>query len=193
MWEELALLGSTGSIGVQSLQVAESLGMRINALCANKNIEMLEMQARKFLPRLAVVYQEDAAAALRLALADTPVRVLSGPGGLEEAALSAPCVLQAMSGTAGILPTLRALERGARVCLANKETLVCTGQLVMTAARTHGGALLPVDSEHSAIFQCLSASPGAMRRILLTASGGPFRGKKRVQLPVGFFGSAAAL
>ena len=182
MIQEMALLGSTGSIGRQSLEVAESLGIRITALCANNNIRELETQARKFLPRLVVVFQEKAAKELQLALADTSVRVLGGAEGLIEAALSAKCVLQSMSGTCGILPTLEALKAGARVCLANKETLVCAGDIVMKTAADNHAELLPVDSEHSAIFQCLNGAGREMKRILLTASGGPFRGKKRSAL-----------
>ena len=172
----LSLLGATGSIGRQTLDVAEHLGLGVCALAAGKRVRELEEAARRFRPRLAVLYDEDAAAELKIRLADTETKVLSGMGGLLEAASmeEADTVLAAMSGAVGLFPALRALEAGKKLALANKETLVCAGNLVTALAKEKGLPLLPVDSEHSAIFQCLQGG-GEVRRILLTASGGPFR------------------
>ena len=172
----LSLLGATGSIGRQTLDVAEHLGLSVCALAAGKRVRELEEAARRFRPRLAVIYDEAAAAELRIRLADTETKVLSGMGGLLEAASmeEAATVLAAMSGAVGLFPALRALEAGKKLALANKETLVCAGNLVTALAKEKGLPLLPVDSEHSAIFQCLQGG-GEVRRILLTASGGPFR------------------
>ena len=172
----LSLLGATGSIGRQTLDVAEHLGLGVCALAAGKRVRELEEAARRFRPRLAVLYDEAAAAELRIRLADTETKVLSGMGGLLEAASmeEADTVLAAMSGAVGLFPALRTLEAGKKLALANKETLVCAGNLVTALAKEKGLPLLPVDSEHSAIFQCLQGG-GDVRRILLTASGGPFR------------------
>ncbi len=172
----LSLLGATGSIGRQTLDVAEHLGLGVCALAAGKRVRELEEAARRFRPRLAVLYDEAAAAELRIRLADTETKVLSGMGGLLEAASmeEADTVLAAMSGAVGLFPALRALEAGKKLALANKETLVCAGNLVTALAKEKRLPLLPVDSEHSAIFQCLQGG-GEVRRILLTASGGPFR------------------
>ena len=172
----LSLLGATGSIGRQTLDVAEHLGLGVCALAAGKRVRELEEAARRFRPRLAVLYDEAAAAELKIRLADTETKVLSGMGGLLEAASmeEADTVLAAMSGAVGLRPALRALEAGKKLALANKETLVCAGNLVTALAKEKGLPLLPVDSEHSAIFQCLQGG-GEVRRILLTASGGPFR------------------
>ena len=172
----LSLLGATGSIGRQTLDVAEHLGLEVCALAAGKRVRELEDAARRFRPKLAVLYDDKAAAELRIKLADTETKVLSGMGGLLEAASfpEADTVLAAMSGAVGLRPALRALEAGKKLALANKETLVCAGNLVTALAKERGLPLLPVDSEHSAIFQCLQGG-GEVRRILLTASGGPFR------------------
>ena len=172
----LSLLGATGSIGRQTLDVAEHLGLEVCALAAGKRVRELEEAARRFRPKLAVLYDEEAAAEARIRLADTGTKVLSGMGGLLEAASmeEADTVLAAMSGAVGLRPALRALEAGKKLALANKETLVCAGNLVTALAKEKGLPLLPVDSEHSAIFQCLQGG-GEVRRILLTASGGPFR------------------
>ena len=153
----ISLLGSTGSIGRQSLEVIAACGMTAAALTANRDEARLEEQCRRFGPRLAVMMDERAAAGLRVRLADTPVRVASGMEGLLEAASleEADTVLTAVVGMVGLRPTLAALEAGKRVALANKETLVCAGELVMEAADRRGAELLPVDSEHSALFQCL--------------------------------------
>jgi len=172
----LSLLGATGSIGKQTLDVAEKLGLPVCALAAGRSVRPMEEAARRFRPKLAVLYDEAAAGDLRVRLADTPVKVLSGMEGLEEAASlpEADTVLAAMSGAVGLRPALRAIEAGKKLALANKETLVCAGELVTGKAKAAGVPLLPVDSEHSAIFQCLRGG-GPVRRVLLTASGGPFR------------------
>lgn len=184
--KKISLLGSTGSIGRQTLEVVEALGYEAVVLTANRNVELLEAQCRKFRPRLAVCMDADAARTLKLRLADTGVKVLSGMEGLIEAAVwdGADTVLTAVMGMVGLRPTLAALKKGRRVALANKETLVCAGELVMEAADKYGGELLPVDSEHSAIFQSLQGckSRGEVKRLILTASGGPFFGKKREEL-----------
>ncbi len=183
--KNLSVLGSTGSIGRQTLDVAGFHGFRVAAISGNTNLALLEAQARRFRPELVAVWSEDGAAQLRAALGDLPVRVVSGMDGLLEAAVypEAESVVTAVSGAVGLRPTLAAIEAKKRICLANKETLVCAGRLVMAAARKHGAEILPVDSEHSAIFQCLTGrGPGELRRILLTASGGPFRGRTRQQL-----------
>ena len=157
MTRKIALLGSTGSIGRQSLEVIEALGHTVTALTANQNVKLLEEQCRRFRPRLAVCMDPDAAAGLKIKLADTAVEVASGMEGLLEAAAleDTDTVLTAVMGMVGLKPTLAALELGRRVALANKETLVCAGELVMETARRRGGEVVPVDSEHSAIFQCL--------------------------------------
>lgn len=182
----IALLGSTGSIGRQSLEVAEALGFKVAALTANRSVELLEAQCRKFRPRMAVCMEPAAAADLKLRLADTGIRVSGGIDGLLEAATldGTDVVLTAVMGMVGLRPTLAALELGRRVALANKETLVCAGELVMETARRCGGEVVPVDSEHSAIFQCLQGCQdrGEVRRLILTASGGPFFGRSRKEL-----------
>ncbi|HIW72811.1 MAG TPA: 1-deoxy-D-xylulose-5-phosphate reductoisomerase [Firmicutes bacterium] len=185
--KRLVLLGSTGSIGTQALEVAEKLGCPVVALTAHSRVETMEEQVRRFRPRLAVMVEEKAAADLRVRLADTPVRVEAGVDGLCEAACleGADLVLNSVVGMVGLRPTLAALEAGRDVALANKETLVAGGALVMEAAARQGARLLPVDSEHSAIFQCLQGAPPenrALRRLILTASGGPFFGKSREEL-----------
>ena len=179
----LSLLGATGSIGRQTLEVAAYLGYPVCALAAGRRAKELEAAARRFRPKLAVLYDEEAAADLRVRLADTETKVLSGMGGLLEAASleAADTVLAAMSGAVGLRPALRALEAGKKLALANKETLVCAGGPVTALAKEKGLPLLPVDSEHSAIFQCLQGG-GEVRRILLTASGGPFRTLSKEEL-----------
>ena len=180
MVTSLSILGSTGSIGRQSLAAAAHLGIPVAAIAARSDIALLERQAREFRPRLAAVFDEDAAADLRVKLADTPTEVLAGMDGLMEAAAlpEADCVVTAVSGSVGLRPTLTAIDEGKRIALANKETLVCAGELVMARAGARGAEIIPVDSEHSAIFQSLGGvlRHSALRRILLTASGGPFRG-----------------
>lgn len=181
----LTILGSTGSIGTQALRVAEQLGWQITALAAGgRNIDVLEQQARRWQPALLAVFDLAAAVELKLRLADTKVRVASGEEAvLEAAAMDTDVVLNAIVGIAGLRPTLAAIEAGHTIALANKETLVTGGELVMSAARKKGVSILPVDSEHSAIFQSLMGLPqGNTYRILLTASGGPFFGKTKEQL-----------
>ena len=176
----ISLLGSTGSIGRQALEVMEAGGMAAAALTANRDVGRLEEQCRRFQPALAVMMDPAAAADLRVRLADTPVRVAAGMEGLLEAAAlpAADTVLTAVVGMVGLRPTLAAVEAGKRVALANKETLVCGGELVMARAAETGAEIVPVDSEHSAIFQCLQGcrDRGEVRRLILTASGGPFWG-----------------
>ena len=182
----LSILGSSGSIGRQALDVAEVCGHEVAAITVNRSAPMAEEQARRFRPRLAVAVDEDAAADLRTRLADTEVKVLSGWEGLLEAASlpGADTVVTAIVGVAGLEPTLAAIACGKRIALANKETLVCAGELVMARARESGAEIVPVDSEHSAIFQCLQGcrDRGEVRRLILTASGGPFFGWSREEL-----------
>ena len=176
----ISLLGSTGSIGRQSLDVIAACGMTVAALTANRDVNRMEEQCRRFRPALAVMMDPYAAAELRIRLADTPVRVAQGPEGLIEAATieAADTVLTAVVGMVGLVPTLAAVEQGKRIALANKETLVCAGELVMDGADRSGAEIVPVDSEHSAIFQCLQGNQnrGEVKRLILTASGGPFWG-----------------
>ena len=182
----ISLLGSTGSIGRQSLEVIAACGMTVAALTANRDVERLEEQCRQFRPELAVMMDPAAAADLRTRLADTPIRVSSGMEGLIEAATleGADTVLTAVVGMVGLRPTLAAIRQGKRIALANKETLVCAGELVMEAADAHGAEIVPVDSEHSAIFQCLQGSRdrGEVKRLILTASGGPFWGWEKEKI-----------
>ena len=185
MQRAISILGCTGSIGRQTAAVAEHLGIRVSALTANRKIDLLERQARLFKPSFVAVYDEDAAKAFKLAVADTEIRVGSGIEGLIEAATlpESDCVVTAVSGAVGLKPTLAAIDEKKRIALANKETLVCAGELVMARAKEKGAEIVPVDSEHSAIFQCLTGrGAGELRKILLTGSGGPFRGKKREEL-----------
>ncbi|MCD7934107.1 MAG: 1-deoxy-D-xylulose-5-phosphate reductoisomerase, partial [Oscillospiraceae bacterium] len=143
----ISVLGSTGSIGRQSLAAAERLGIPVCALSAQRSVKLLEEQARRFSPRLAAVYDADVARALRIALADTETKVVSGPEGLVEAAAIAEsdCVVTAVSGSVGLKPTLAAIDAGKRIALANKETLVCAGELVMARAQARGAEIIPVD------------------------------------------------
>lgn len=179
-------MGSTGSIGTQTLDVARRLGLEICALAADKNIVLLEKQIREFLPQVAAVFNPDAAKQLKLAVRDLPVRVLQGMDGLCEAAClqTAGLVCNSVVGMVGLRPTLEAIRAGKDVALSNKETLVAGGALVMREAEEHHVRILPVDSEHSAVFQCLQGSPGrqALKKIILTASGGPFFGKTGEEL-----------
>lgn len=186
MSKRIAILGSTGSIGTQSLEVIEACGMEVAALTANSSVKQLEEQARKFHPELAVLMDERAAADLKVRLADTSVKVLGGMGGLLEASMlqSADTVITAVVGMVGLKPTLCAIREGKRIALANKETLVCAGDLVLEEARDFGAKIIPVDSEHSALFQCLEGNRdrGEVKRLILTCSGGPFYGRTREQL-----------
>ena len=185
MVRSISILGCTGSIGRQTAAVAKHTGIRVAALTANRKIDMLEQQAREFKPALVAVFDEDAAKQFRIAVADTDIRVVSGMDGLIEAATlpETDCVVTAVSGAVGLRPTLAAIDAKKRIALANKETLVCAGDLVMARAKEKGAEIVPVDSEHSAIFQCLMGrGAGELKKILLTGSGGPFRGRKREEL-----------
>ena len=180
MSKTISILGSTGSIGRQTLDVAEQMGLRVAALTANASVERMEAQARQFRPRLVVMTDESAARDLAVRLADTETKVLGGFDALTEAAMAeeADTVVTAVVGMVGLKPTLAAIEAKKRIALANKETLVCAGQLVMDAADRWGAEIVPVDSEHSAIFQCVQgcADRGEIKRLILTCSGGPFYG-----------------
>ena len=181
----LTVLGSSGSIGQQTLEVAECLGLPVAALTVNRSAALAEEQARKFHPKLVAAADEATAADLKVRLADTAIRVAGGREGMLEAAAfpGSDTVVTAIVGIAGLEPTLAAIREGKRIALANKETLVCAGELVMAQARQWGAEIVPVDSEHSAIFQCFQgAHRGEVRRLILTASGGPFCGKDRKAL-----------
>ena len=186
MSKSISVLGSTGSIGRQTLQVAEELGLRVAALTAGRQIDLLEQQARQFRPCLAAVYEESAARELQKRLAGLPTEVLWGMEGLVAAAelAEADTVVTAVMGSVGLEPTLAAIRKKKRIALANKETLVCAGELVMAEAKKHGAEIVPVDSEHSAIFQSLQGcrDRGEIKRLLLTCSGGPFFGKTFAEL-----------
>ena len=182
----IAVLGSTGSIGTQTLDIVREHGdIRVAALGAGKNIRLLESQIREFRPGLAAVWDEKRALELKTRIADTDTKVVSGMDGLLELAElpETELLVTAIVGMIGIRPTMAALEAGKDIALANKETLVTAGHLIMPLAEEKGARILPVDSEHSAIFQCLHGeNRGDVSRLLLTASGGPFRGYSRKQL-----------
>ena len=185
MVKAISILGCTGSIGRQTIAVAEHINMPVAALTANRKIDLLEEQARRLHPKFVAVYDEQAAKQFKIAVADTDIRVGSGMAGLIEAATmeESDCVVTAVSGAVGLRPTLAAIDQRKRIALANKETLVCAGDIVMARAEEKGAEIVPVDSEHSAIFQCLMGrKKGELRKILLTGSGGPFRGKARREL-----------
>ncbi len=186
MTKSLAILGSTGSIGVQSLDVCRKCGYSVKALTAFSSTDTIEAQAREFRPEVVALVDEKAAADLKIKLADTDIKVLSGVEGVCECASleSADTVLNSVVGMAGLKPTLTAIQAKKKIALANKETLVAGGQLVFSEAEKYGVDILPVDSEHSAIFQCLQGKPAnkALKKIILTASGGPFFGKTRDEL-----------
>ena len=182
--KRLIILGSTGSIGVQALEVAERNGYKVTALAAGKNTRLLEKQARKFKPDIVAVSDESAAQDLKIRLQDTDIKVLVGQDGVCAAAqYEGDIVLNAIVGIAGLKPTLAAIDAGKTIALANKETLVAGGEIVNRRLKETGVRLLPVDSEHSAIFQSLQGAPkGSLKKILLTASGGPFYGKTKKDL-----------
>ncbi|MCI8505738.1 MAG: 1-deoxy-D-xylulose-5-phosphate reductoisomerase [Lachnospiraceae bacterium] len=184
--KKISVLGSTGSIGTQTLEVVrENPDLKVIALSAGKNVKLLEAQAREFGPELVSLQDEEAAKELAVRLADTDIRVLSGMDGLLEAATlqEADTVVTAVVGMIGIRPTIAAIQAGKDIALANKETLVTAGHLIMPLAKDKRVRILPVDSEHSAIFQCLRGEEGnRISKILLTASGGPFRGRTREEL-----------
>jgi len=181
MKRTISILGSTGSIGRQTLDVAETCGFDVAAITVNTNAALAEEQARRFSPELVVAASQECANDLRVRLGDTRIKVLGGAEALEEAAAipQADTVVTAVVGIAGLKPTLAAIDAGKRIALANKETLVCAGELVMRKAKERGIDIVPVDSEHSAIFQCLQGSRGRheVRKLIITASGGPFYGK----------------
>ncbi len=183
--KSITLLGSTGSIGVQALDVAAFHGMNIEALCFGSNIKLGEAQVRKFSPRFCAVFDEKAALDLKTRIADTETEIFCGTDGIcemTEAAGSDIC-LNAISGFAGLLPTMSAVKSCRRIALANKETLVAAGDIVMGAAKEHGCEIVPVDSEHSAIFQCLQAGKrDEVKRLILTCSGGAFFGYTKEKL-----------
>lgn len=183
--KSMVILGSTGSIGTQALDVARLRNFTVRALTSNSNIDLLEEQIREFKPEIAAVADESRAAELRTKVADTSTRVLGGEEGICAAAqLNADKVLNSIVGIAGLKPTLAAIKAGNDIALANKETLVAGGELVTSRAKEKGVSILPVDSEHSAIFQSLQGSPGkkSVKRLILTASGGPFFGRTRADL-----------
>ena len=184
--KKLAILGSTGSIGTQTLEVVRNnRDIQVTALAAGSNIETLEAQIREFSPEIVCVFDEKKAEDLKIRVRDLPVKVVSGMDGLIEAAAatSAEIVVTAVVGMIGIRPTIAAMEAGKDIALANKETLVTAGHIIMPLAEKKGVRLLPVDSEHAAIFQCLNGETGnSIHKILLTASGGPFRGWTREQM-----------
>ena len=186
MTKTITILGSTGSIGRQTLSVADELGLRVAALTAERNVELLEAQCRKYRPKLAVLADEAAAEELKVRLADMNIRVLAGAEALCEAAAlpEADTVVVAVCGFAALRPTLTAIHEKKRIALANKETMVCAGQIMQAAARESGAEIIPVDSEHSAIFQCLMGcrDRAEVKRLILTCSGGPFFGKTREEL-----------
>ena len=187
MVKNVSVLGSTGSIGRQSLDVISRLPeIHVSALTAGSNVRLMEEQCRRFQPELAVMSTKEAADALASELMDTSVRISWGEEGLMEAASvpQADCVITAVVGMVGLKPTLAAIRAGKRIGLANKETLVCAGELVMSEAKKYNAQIIPVDSEHSAIFQCLMGcgNRAQIRRLILTCSGGPFFGKERQEL-----------
>jgi 1-deoxy-D-xylulose-5-phosphate reductoisomerase len=182
----VSILGSTGSIGRQSLDIISRMPIRVAALTAGQSVELMAQQCRQFRPELAVMATQEAAEALRKEISDLDIRISWGEEGLIEAATmeSAQCVITAVVGMLGLKPTLAAIRAGKRIGLANKETLVCAGELVMEEAEKHGVEIVPVDSEHSAIFQCLMGvkEKSEVHRLILTCSGGPFFGMTREQL-----------
>ena len=186
MTKTITILGSTGSIGRQTLSVADELGLRVAALTAERNVDLMEAQCRKYRPKLAVLADEAAAEELKVRLADMNIRVLAGAEALCEAAAlqEADTVVVAVCGFAALRPTLTAIHAKKRIALANKETMVCAGQIMQSAARESGAEIIPVDSEHSAIFQCLMGcrDRSEVKRLILTCSGGPFFGKRYEEL-----------
>lgn len=184
--KKIAILGSTGSIGTQTLEVVRANGdIQVLGISAGRNIKKLEEQAREFCPRLVAVWEEDAALELRVKLQDTDVKVVSGMEGLLELASmeETEILVTAIVGMLGIRPTIEAIRAGKDIALANKETLVTAGHLIMPMAEKYGVKILPVDSEHSAVFQCLNGERREeIHKLLITASGGPFRGRKRKDL-----------
>lgn len=183
--KKISIIGSTGSIGTQTLDIARtSSDIQVVALAAGNNIELLEKQAREFKPKIIGIWSEDKAKQLRVALSEFDIRIVAGMEGLIEIATypDADMVVTAIVGMIGIRPTIEAINAGKDIALANKETLVTAGHIIMPLAKEKGVNILPVDSEHSAIFQCLQGHKNQISRLLITASGGPFRGKDRAFL-----------
>ena len=183
--KNIAVLGSTGSVGEQALDVADKFGMTVSAISANRSFKRVEEQARKFKVRAVAMADAEAAAELKIRLADTNTEIYAGETGICEMISSQKrdCVVNSIIGEAGLLPTLSVIDSGARLAIANKESLVVAGEIVMAAAKNKNVEVLPVDSEHCAIYQCLKAGrQSEIKRILLTASGGPFFGKKAGEL-----------
>ena len=183
----VSILGSTGSIGRQSLDIIRNLpSVKVAALTAGTSVDLMAEQCREFLPQLAVMATEETASQLKAKISDLPIRVAYGEAGLIEAAViaEAECVITAVVGMVGLKPTLAAIRAGKRIGLANKETMVCAGELVMAEAKAHNVEIIPVDSEHSAIFQCLMGSRdrSEVKRLVLTCSGGPFFNLSKEQL-----------
>jgi len=185
MAKKISVLGSTGSVGTQTLEVAREQGLEILGLTANSNIDLLERQAREFNPLLVAVKNEDMAEELRKRLRGTGIEVYGGASGINKAAAieAVDVVVVSIVGSAGLIPTMEAVKKGKRIALSNKETLVTAGQIVLSEAEKYGAEIIPVDSEHSAIFQCLMGnSDKYVSKIMLTASGGPFKGKTLSEL-----------
>lgn len=185
MVKGLSILGSTGSIGVQVLEVCENLNINVVSIAANSHVKLMEEQIRRFRPKVAALFDEKAACELEILVGDTDTKVLKGLSGVLEAVThpDTDTVLTSVVGIAGLIPTMAAIEAGKNIALSNKETLVTSGELVMEAARKKGISIFPVDSEHSAIFQCLAGNREKdVSRLILTASGGPFRGYTKEQL-----------
>lgn len=183
--KNISILGSTGSVGTQTLEVVENLGnVRVMGLSTNLNINLLEKQIRKYKPKLAAVVNEKAALSLKASVADTNTKIVSGVDGLCEVSVmpNIEAVVTAIVGIAGLVPTFQAIENGKDILLANKETLVTAGDIIMAAAKKNNVKILPVDSEHSAVFQCIQGSSSYVKRIILTASGGSFFGKSKKDL-----------
>ncbi len=185
--KKIALLGSTGSIGTQTLEVAREKGYRITALAARRSIDALEAQIREFKPEYCAVADENAARDLKIRVADTDTKILSGDEGIVETASisDADILLNSLLGKSGIRPTLAAIESGKDIAMANKEPLVASGEIILERVREKGVRFLPVDSEHSAIFQCLDSEHNSSKfinRLIITASGGPFFGRTREEL-----------
>lgn len=188
MVKNVSILGSTGSIGRQSLDIISHLGLQVSALTAGTSVDRMAQQCRQFRPKLAVMATQQAAQQLHERIGDLPTEIAWGEEGLLQAATipEADCVITAVVGMVGLKPTLAAIRAGKRIGLANKETLVCAGELVMAEARSYAAEIIPVDSEHSAIFQCLmgAGDKREIKRIILTCSGGPFYGKSKEQLGI---------
>jgi 1-deoxy-D-xylulose-5-phosphate reductoisomerase len=185
MAKNISILGSTGSIGIQSLDVARNLKIKVSGLSANSNVDLLEKQAREFMPRIAAINDDSLRSELKSRLKGLPIEVLSGLEGLKAVAAmdEIDTVITSIVGIAGLIPTLQAIKKGKDIALANKETLVTAGSIIMSEAKKHKVNIFPVDSEHSAIFQCLMGNNlNRVSKLILTASGGPFRGRSCEEL-----------